>query len=181
MPVQGSIKWRRLRRRRRIDPGHSSKRGESILQNKESAYDWNQNHGHLLWSQDGPPAMQPHWPCSRLAPAMHGYPAGGPGPPHRRAATWDQPEQKQWEGTIETCCDDRMKQWGDGRLTNGTGSHFDPHIHETRTPQTIQSNIVAKLVPLTCTFHRETGITLLSAEETHMWVQPTHPNVKTAV
>ena len=27
-----------------------------------------------------------------------------------------------------------MKQWGDGRLTNGTGSHFDPHIHEARTP-----------------------------------------------
>ena len=132
--VQGSIKWRRLGRRRRIDPGHSSKRGESILQNKESAYDRNQNHGHALWSQDEPPAMQPHRPCLRLAPATHGYPAGGPGPPHMRAAARDQPEQRQWEGTIGTCCDDRMKQWGDGRLTNGTRSHFDPHIHEARTP-----------------------------------------------
>ena len=47
--------------------------------------------------------------------------------------------------------------------------------------QTIQSNIVVKLVLLTCTFHCETGTPRLSAEETHMWVRPTHPNVKTVL
>ena len=59
-------------------------------------------------------------------------------------------------------------------------SRPEPEPDPTRT-QTIQSNIVVKLVLPTCTFHRETGTPRLLAEETHMWVRPTHPNVKTVL